>query len=290
MMKVCDLFASQQLVVHRKLNLFWAGFPILHKYGAAGIDSATYIPVLCMDLFAPIAKRDQVYSSNGQTKVIDNKSMQHKSTIQPFMHTDKINAMHKILDKDWSADLGFDESERAELLLLLPHCENTKDRFPIIRLRLASCKVLPKLATSAAKLIRACLHRPTANHGASITGNYKPRSTGSASCATRSAIDSSPVEDIASIERTPGLADPPCTRPSLLTKAFRSTSLLATTARRAASRLPEKAAAFLRAFHRPRLDDGSPSPASEKGHVDRRPTMESGILMCNDRHGAAARW
>ena len=276
---IYDLMASRPLIFGLKLNLLmYSGLPNVHGYGALRTDSPAYIPSLRRELPVPFAKRDKTYS--GKSRADD----ERMSTVQPRVLTDKSIAMHKTLEKDWAADLAFDESERAELLLLLPRYANAKDR-PLLG------NVLPQLAAAAASLIRrACLPRPAAaaNLGAGPLGvagsNYTPRSTGSAAgsavtaaAAAAAGIDAIrvPVEGVASIrvdssDTAPGLRAAPCARASLLAAAARrAAALLPKTARR----LPAAAAALLRALGRPRLDGGSPS-AGEKGRADGRPAME----------------
>ncbi len=76
------------------------------------------------------------------------------------MRTDDIIAMHKTLIKHRAAKIAFDEAERAELLLLLPHYGVAHARYSAFHLPPASCNVLPKIFARAAALIRACLPRP----------------------------------------------------------------------------------------------------------------------------------
>jgi hypothetical protein len=91
-----------------------------------------------------------------------NNESKHTSTVQPRKLTDNIIATHKAPSKDrWAADLAFDESERAELLRLLPRYDHAADR-PTPLLRLPSRNALATLVTRAVALIRTRLPRPAA--------------------------------------------------------------------------------------------------------------------------------
>ncbi len=228
---------------HWKLNLLSStGLPILHGYGRLKTDSAAYIPTWQRELPFPGAKSTVFYQGGGShtNPYKTDTEPEQTSTDHPHVLPDRTIATQTAPPKDWAADLDLDERKE-----LLSRCDDTKNRQPGSPF-FASC--------SAVKLLRACLPRPSAAHlGASprrlkIAGDAMPRcegnSTGSAveAAATALEIDSIPMEDIASIssvERTPGLDDPPCARPSILTEAARSAFLFATAARRAALFLPK---------------------------------------------------
>jgi hypothetical protein len=259
---------------------------MLHGYGALRTHSDTNLRALRREMLVPSVARGKIFSGKRPSRMMD-KQVKHKRTVQPQVSTDNLFTTRKTLAKQRAARLAFDEAERAELLLLLPHYEVAHARSSAFHLPPASCNVLPKIFARAAALIRACILRPTTTHpsarpnGPCAAGDsdLTPRSAGTAAGpivaasarVTAPEIDSIPAKDIASTctpDRTPGLRDPPRAEASLLPRiASRAASLLR---------------GVVRAF------DRSKPAAGDDGSTAGRLARGSLIRLRAHHHGAAA--